>query len=103
MSKGKELVVKTPSVLFFFPLIFYVFSLRHFSLLFNDQVPHMSHPRERYIYIYIYHVLHVVIYNLNSDVIDVCTDVSILNIFTRHFHLKNIFQIFLLCVIESFT
>lgn len=57
----------------------------------------------RDIYIYIYHVLHVVIYNLNSDVIDVCTDVSILNIFTRHFHLKNIFQIFPLGVIESST
>jgi hypothetical protein len=101
----------------FFPCVIYNYS----SSSFNQRMISTKLPRSpewqlvysmiRYlicpkqdIYIYTYtFAWHVVIYNCNSDVIDICTDVSILNIFTRHFHLKNIFQIFPLCVIESST
>ncbi len=81
--------------------------------VFNDQVPHMSHPIYICMYVYIcihihtyIHIhtfaLHVVIYNLNFDVIDICKDVKYLKYLHMPFSTKKyFFQIFPLCVIES--
>jgi hypothetical protein len=55
-------------------------------------------PPNLYMYIYIHtFALHGIIYNLNSDVIDICTDVSILNIFTPFSSLKYFPDISSLC------